>query len=142
MTQTTTEETNLPKIVTATNTPGTPQTHFQTHFQIREHTLLCDEMPLYDGVDAGPDPYDLVIAGVGGCTAISLRAFAERKGWDIGEITIKLIYDSVDGEDFVKKEISFTGDLTDEQRAVLARVAHCTTQKMLERGMKFTNEIV
>lgn len=138
MAQTTPKETNLPKIVTATNAPGTPETHFQTHFQIREHALLCDEMPLYAGVDAGPDPY----AGVGGCTAISLRAYAERKGWDIGEVTVKLIYDAIDGEDVIKKEIAFTGDLTDEQRAVLVRVAHCTTQKMLERGLKFTNEIV
>lgn len=99
-------------------------------------------MPLYGGVDAGPDPYDFVIAGVGGCTAISLRAFADRKGWDIGDVHITLIYDAIDGEDMIRKEISFTGDLSDEQRAALLRVAHCTTQKMLERGIKFTNVLV
>jgi len=51
-------------------------------------------------------------------------------------------YDSIDGEDVVKKEISFSGELTEEQRKVLLRVAHCGTEKMLERGIKFVNTIV
>lgn len=53
-----------------------------------------------------------------------------------------LTHDFIDGEDVVKKEICFTGDLTDEQREVLLHVAHCGTEKMLERGMKFINTIV
>ena len=133
-----TQETNLPKIVTAKNKPGT----ILTRLGIRNHQVLCDEEPLYEGHDQAPDPYDYVIAGVGGCTAISLRLFAQKKGWDIGDIDIVLTYDFVDGKDIVKKEISFTGSLTDEQRKVLLRVAHCGTEKMLEGGMTFINTIV
>ena len=61
-----TQETNLPKIVTAKNKPGT----ILTQFEIRNHKILCDEEPLYEGNDQAPDPYDYVIAGVGGCTAV------------------------------------------------------------------------
>ena len=133
-----TQETNLPKIITAKNAPGT----ILTQLEIRNHKIRCDEEPLYEGNDEAPDPYDYVIAAVGSCTAFSLCLFAQKKGWDIGEIGMILTYDFFDGEDVVKKEISFTGDLTDEQREALLRVAHCQTEKVLERGMKITNTIV
>ena len=132
------KETNLPKIVTAKNNPGT----ILTHIKARAHAFTLDEEPLYGGNDQAPDPYDYVLAGVGGCTIISLRQFSERKGWDIGDIDLTLTYDFIDGEDVVRKDISFSGDITDEQRKILLRVAHCGTEKMLERGMKFINTIV
>jgi len=53
-----------------------------------------------------------------------------------------LTYDSIDGEDIVTKEITFSGYLTNEQRKALLRVAHCGTEKMLERGIKFINIVV
>lgn len=133
-----TEETNLPKVVTASNKPGP----ILTQIKIRNHDILCDEEPLYGGNDDAPDPYDYVIAGVAGCSVFSLRQFAQKKGWEIGDINIVLTYDSIDGEDVVKKEVSFSGELTEDQRKVLLRVAHCGTEKMLERGMKFINTIV
>lgn len=132
------QETNLPKIVRVSNQQGT----IVSQFKIRDHVLFCDEEPLYGGNDQAPDPYDYVVAGVGGCTAISLRQFAEKKGWEIGEIEIRLAYDLVGGEDLVVKEISFSGDITAEQRQVLLRVANCSTEKMLARGMKFINALV
>lgn len=131
------QETNLPKIITAKNNPGT----IVSQLKVRSHNLLCDEEPLYGGSDEAPDPYDYVIAGVGGCTIISLRQFAEKKGWDIGDIDLSLTYDSIDGQDVIKKEIAFSGELTAEQRQILLRVAHCGTEKMLEQGMKFINTI-
>ena len=132
-----TAETNLPKIVFAKNMPGT----IVTNFRIRDHEISCDEMPLYEGNDEAPDPWDYIIAGAGGCSAISLRLFAQKKGWAIGEINFTMTYDSIDGEDVVKKEISFSGEISDEQKAVLLRVAHCGAEKMLERGMKFINTL-
>lgn len=132
-----TNETNLPKILYAENNPGT----ILTHFKIRDHKISCDEMPLYEGNDEAPDPWDYIIAGAGGCSAISLRLFAQKKGWDIGDIHITMIYDSIDGQDVVKKEISFSGQLSDEEKAVLLRVANCDAEKMLERGMKFINTL-
>jgi putative redox protein len=133
-----TTETNLPKTLTAKNKPGT----IVTHFTIREHEITCDEMPLYGGNDEAPDPWDLIIAGAAGCSAISLRQFAQQKGWDIGEIGMKLSYDLINGEHVVQKEISLTGQLSKEQQKVLLRVAHCGAEKMLEGGMKFVSTLV
>jgi len=130
-------KTNLPKKITATNKPGT----ILSQMKIRNHSITCDEEPLYGGSDDAPDPYDYVIAGVGGCTIVSLRQFADRKGWDIGEISLTMTYNSVDGEDLVTKEVSFSGAVSEDQKKVLLRVAHCGTEKMLEKGMKFTNKI-
>lgn len=70
-----------------------------------------------------------------------MRQFAERKGWPIGEIDLTLTYDRIDGEGVIRKEIAFSGHITDEQRKVLLRVAHCGMEKMLERGMKFITSI-
>lgn len=90
-------ETNLPKIIKGSNKPGT----ILTEMKIRSHTIICDEEPLYEGNDEAPDPYDYVLSGVIGCTAISLRTFARNKGWDIGEISIKLTYDRINEEGIV-----------------------------------------
>lgn len=131
------EETNLPKKITATNKPGT----IKSQFKIRDHILFCDEEPLYGGNDEAPDPYDYVMAGVGGCTIVSLRQFADRKGWDIGEINLVMTYDSINGEDVVNKEVSFSNPLSEQQKKVLLRVAHCGTEQMIEKGMTFNNSI-
>jgi putative redox protein len=132
-----TTETNLPKMLAVKNKPGT----IVTHFQIRAHNIACDEMPIYGGNDEAPDPWDLILAGAAGCSTISLRQFAQKKDWDIGEIEMKLSYDFVDGEHLVQKEISFTGQLLDEQKKVLLRVAHCGAEKMLTGGMKFVTTL-
>ena len=132
-----TSETNLPKIIYAQNKPGT----ILTSFKIRDHEILCDEMPLYEGHDEAPDPWDYIIAGAGACSAITLRLFAQKKGWDIGEIDFTLTYDSINGEDIVNKEILFSGELTADQKAILLRVANCEAEKMLSRGMKFINKL-
>lgn len=130
-------ETNLPKIIFAKNKPGT----ILTHFKIRDHEIFCDEEPLYGGNDEAPDPWDYIIAGAAGCSAISLRQFADKKEWEIGDITFTMAYDEIDGEHVVKKGIFFSGDLTDEQKTVLLRVAHCGAENMLERGMKFISTL-
>lgn len=128
----------LPKTIYASNAPGA----LATTFTIREHTLTCDETPLYGGDDEGPDPFDLIVAAVGGCTAISLRQFADRKGWEIGEIQITLTYDkTAEDTDVITKEISFGAAISEEQERTLLEVARCYTERRLSRGMTLQNTI-
>jgi putative redox protein len=58
------------------------------------HTLLSDE-PEPEGDDEGPDAHELLLAGLGSCQAITLRLYCERKGWDLGEVTVTVTNERV-----------------------------------------------
>ena len=90
---------------------------------IRQHRLAADEPRSSGGADAGPTPYELVLAGLGACTAITLRMYAERKGWELGEVAVELRLFK-DGDDaHIEREVRFSAALSDEQRARLAEIA-------------------
>lgn len=99
------------------------------------HTLRADEPASYGGTDTGPSPYDFVLAGLGTCTAMTLRMYAERKGWAVGKIEVGLDHDRIHAEDCAECEakegmidridrvIEVGGDLDQEQRAKLLEIA-------------------
>ena len=108
------------------------------------HQLVADEPTAVGGADSGPTPYDLLLAGLGACTAITVRMYAERKGWPLRHITVRLHHrrihatDCVDCEtkigqlDHIERELQFDGELTEEQRARLLDIAErCPVHRML-----------
>ena len=78
------------------------------------------------GLDAGPAPYDLLLASLGACTAITLRMYAERKQWDLQAVDIALHHAKVDKRSRIERLITLSGDLSPEQRARLAEIAERT----------------
>ena len=54
------------------------------------HQLVADEPAARGGGDDGPSPYNFVLAGLGACTAITLRMYAEKKGWELGQLSVAL----------------------------------------------------
>src|SRR5437763_16334700 len=54
------------------------------------HELLADERPVRGGADAGPMPFEYLLGGLGACTSITLRMYAQRKGWNIGTVSVSL----------------------------------------------------
>ena len=62
------------------------------------HVLVADE-PAGVGDDLGPTPYDLLLASLGACTAMTLRLYADRKGWPLEHVSVQLTHDRVHADD-------------------------------------------
>ncbi|MEO9872259.1 bifunctional alpha/beta hydrolase/OsmC family protein [Ekhidna sp.] len=110
-----------------------------------KHLMVADEPPSVGGDDNGPTPYGYLLAGLGACTAMTLRMYADFKKIDLKEVEVKLTHDKihkVDGEnsesstgkiDQITRKIKVTGDLTDEQHKRLIEIAdRCPVHKTLE----------
>jgi len=108
------------------------------------HQLVADEPTIVGGADSGPTPYDLLLASLGACTAITVRMYAERKGWPLRNVTVRLRHQRIHATDcancetrtgqldHIERELEFDGDLTDEQRARLLDIAErCPVHRML-----------
>jgi putative redox protein len=65
---------------------------FKHTLRVREHQLTVDESVEAGGEDAGPDPQELLAASLAACTAITMEMYAERKGWEIGEVEVEVQY--------------------------------------------------
>jgi putative redox protein len=90
------------------------------------HALTSDEPASVGGADAGPGPYNLVVAGLVACTSITLRMYADRKGWQLGHVQIAATMRR-DGEaEIIERTITLEPSVTPEQRAKLAEIAEMT----------------
>jgi putative redox protein len=65
---------------------------FKHTVRVREHQLTVDECVDAGGEDAGPDPQELLAASLASCTAITMEMYAERKGWEIGDVEVEVQY--------------------------------------------------
>lgn len=100
------------------------------------HHLIADEPEHAGGHDAGPAPYDYVLAGLGACTAITLRMYAEKKGWELGELRVELtLLKNHEGEARIERVLHASGALSEEQWTRLLDVAGKTpVTRTLQEG--------
>jgi putative redox protein len=113
----------------------TGQGRFQQEITVGRHRFLADEPVEVGGLDSGPGPYDLLLAGLGACTAMTLRLYAERKALPLEGVTVELRHSrihAVDCENCETKEgmldridraITMRGTLDAEQRRRLLEIA-------------------
>ncbi|SEB40285.1 putative redox protein [Tenacibaculum sp. MAR_2009_124] len=105
--------------------------------KMRNHFAVIDEPLKSGGSDTAPTPVEYLLTAIGGCVSITLRMYAERKGWDLGEIEVKVTQkDSLGPKGITKslvEEISFEKEVTDEQRKKLIEIAgKCPVAKMVK----------
>jgi putative redox protein len=91
------------------------------------HALAADEPKTLGGGDSGPSPFALVASGLGACTAITLRMYAERKRWPLRGLQVELkVVKAADDSLHIDRIVAFEGDLSAEQRLRLAEIAEKT----------------
>jgi putative redox protein len=106
------------------------------------HRLTADEPESAGGTDTGPSPFGLLLSGLGACTSITLRMYALRKGWDLGEIHVSLRHYEEGGASRIERELRFSAPLTAEQRTRLLEIAEKTpVTKAIAKGAPIETRI-
>ncbi|MBB1630213.1 OsmC family protein [Cupriavidus sp. UME77] len=109
-------------------------TPYRTSIVVSGHVFTADEPRARGGKGAGPAPYDLLLASLGACTAITLKMYAERKGWALESLDVSLRLVGTD-EWRIERTLVIKG-LEDSQKARLAEIAERTpVTKTLSPGL-------
>lgn len=123
-------------VVVAENGMG----RYQQAITAGQHHFIADEPEHLGGADTGPAPFDLVMSGLGACTSITLRMYAERKGLPLTRISVALSHDKVDldgaSHDRISRRISLEGELSEAQRQRLLEIANkCPVHRLLSQSL-------
>ena len=123
---------------------------FTSEIKAGRHQLTADEPESVGGNDFGPSPYEYVSSGLGACTAMTLRMYADRKKWELEKVIVHVNHgkeyardfeeiESKEGDlskiDVFKREIELYGNLDEKQRKRLMEIADkCPVHKSLHNS--------
>ncbi len=122
--------------------------HYRTRMRTAVHSWIADEPRNHHGTDLGPTPYEMVMGGLAACTSITLRMYADRKGWPVEEVMTRIDFEYIDAEPAEKEEkkekkkkkkigrfarrVELVGDLDEVQRRRLLEIAdRCPIHRIL-----------
>ena len=127
----------------------------RTEVEAGGHKFVADEPESLGGTDTGPNPYDYLLAALGSCTAMTLRMYADRKGWPLESVTVRLSQDRIHATDCeecetgegridrIEREIELVGSLEEKQRRRLLEIADmCPVHRTLKAEVLVENSLV
>jgi putative redox protein len=106
------------------------------------HRLITDEPEKLGGTDSGPAPHELVPAALAACIAVTMRRYARTKGWEVGDLSVDVVYDNTSTPRHFDVTINLPPDLAPKQVRRLLRVAEaCPVRRSIEAGMTFDEHL-
>lgn len=115
---------------------------FQAAIGLRGGGILADEPIEAGGGGTGPTPYELLSAALAACTAMTLKLYAERKGWALPPFSVEAAHSAGGTRDLFTRRIAFEGPLDAEQQAKLLGIADkCPVHRTLVRGFEIVTQV-
>lgn len=128
---------------------------FKTTLTAGKHELISDEPESVDGgQDSGPDPYDYLLMGLGSCTLMTVKMYANRKGWILDDLYLELRHNKRHDEDcancddpkskidVIEKELIVKGELTQDQLDKLLDISKkCPVHRTLEGDISIKSSL-
>jgi putative redox protein len=127
---------------------------FMTEITTNAHRLIADEPISFGGTNLGPTPYDYLVAGLGACTSMTLRMYADRKGWPLEAAVVRLKHAKIHAADCgtcetqsgkidrIDREIDLIGPLDGPQRERLLEIAdRCPVHRTLHSEILITSKL-
>lgn len=128
---------------------------FKTTLTAGKHELISDEPTTVEGgKNQGPDPYDLLLMSLGTCTVMTVKMYAQRKGWEVGDMYMELRHNKSHVEDcetcedltskidVIEKELIIKGDITQEQKEKLLEISKkCPVHKTLLSEIRIESKL-
>jgi putative redox protein len=124
--------------------------------EARTHRVPLDEPESLGGSDTGPTPVEMLLGALGACTAMTLRMYSDRKGWDVREVRVELTHQQLSRAecldcppdeafpkvDRIHRTVEVDGELSDEQLARLLDIANrCPVHRILSNHPTTVTEI-
>lgn len=112
--------------------------------RVREHELAVDEPARLGGEDTGPTPQELLAASLASCTAMTIRMYAERKDWDLGEVEVECVYSHTDRgcparfELVLHLEDRLTAEQVEKVRVITSK---CPVHRILDGEVMFSERV-
>lgn len=121
----------------------------QHEIKAGSHEWIADAGQEVGGQETGPNPHELMLAALGSCTSMTMKLFAQRRGWHLQEVTIKLNEEAIEDPNNPGKKISkitrdihVKGDLNKEQLDTLRSIADkCPIHKLLVESKQILTQL-
>ena len=116
--------------------------HYKTTLTNGRHELIADEPTDVGGTDLGFRPSELLSSALATCTCVTLRMYADRKGWALEDVQISIDFewDNAAKTTHINRHITLVGDLSDDEKTRLMDIADkCPIHKVLSNPIEITS---
>lgn len=117
---------------------------YKTEIESENNMIISDEPESDGGKDLGFSPKELLASSLAACTCMTLRMYANRKGWNLTDVKVEVSFDhdSTENKSKIIRNIQLFGDLDNDQKARLLTIANkCPTHKILTNPIEIATEL-